>query len=178
MLAPAHENSIQAMAIDFSGRFLATASEKGTLIRIFLTEDASLLQELRRGSDKATIFSISFNMSANLLACSSSDKSTIHIFSVVHPEGTEAASVPEEEAKNGEANKKNKKKFGFFKKIGGNYFDSEFSFATLKVADTRAAAVGFAGEHNLIVVTREGVFYSAEIPDQGGKCVIREQVNI
>jgi hypothetical protein len=40
LVAPAHENQIQAMAIDFSGRVLATASEKGTLIRIFQTEDA------------------------------------------------------------------------------------------------------------------------------------------
>jgi hypothetical protein len=31
------------MAVDFSGKVLATASEKGTLIRIFLTEDATLL---------------------------------------------------------------------------------------------------------------------------------------
>ena len=87
LLAPAHENNIQAMAVDFSGRVLATASEKGTLIRIFLTEDATLLQELRRGSDKANIFSLNFNLSANLIAVSSSDKNTIHIFSVIHPEG-------------------------------------------------------------------------------------------
>jgi len=43
LLAPAHENTIQAMTVDFNGKYLATASEKGTLIRIFLTEDATLL---------------------------------------------------------------------------------------------------------------------------------------
>jgi WD40 repeat protein len=70
------------MAIDFQGRFLATASEKGTLIRIFTTEDATLIQELRRGTDKALIFSLNFNLAGTMLACSSADKSTIHIFTV------------------------------------------------------------------------------------------------
>ena len=60
---------------------LATASDKGTLIRIFSTEDGSPLQEVRRGSDKAEIFSIAFDKNSNWIACSS-DKGTIHIFTV------------------------------------------------------------------------------------------------
>ena len=74
--------------------------------------------------------------------------------------------------------KKNKKKFGIFKKIGGNFFDSEYSYATLKVQETRAAMVAFHGENNLIVVTKEGKYYRAEIPENGGKCVIRETIDI
>lgn len=84
----------------------------------------------------------------------------------------------DEEEKAMESTKKNKKKFGFFKKIGGNYFDSEYSFATLKVPETKAATLGFAGDNNLVVVTKEGVYYKAEIPENGGKCVIKEQTTI
>lgn len=156
------------MAIDFSGRVLATASEKGTLIRIFLTEDASLLQEFRRGADKAQIYSISFNQSASLLACSSADKSTIHIFAISKLGEIDGHNA-EEETKGAEPEKKNKKHaLGFLKKLGGKYFDSEFSFSTLKVQDTKAAIVGFSGETQLVVVTKEGVYYRADIPQAGG----------
>ena len=60
---------------------LATSSDKGTLIRIFSTDDGTALQEVRRGSDKAEIYCISFDKNANWIACSS-DKGTIHIFKI------------------------------------------------------------------------------------------------
>jgi WD40 repeat protein len=41
-----------------------------------------LLQELRRGMDRATIHSIAFNPSTSLVACSS-DKGTVHIFALI-----------------------------------------------------------------------------------------------
>jgi WD repeat-containing protein 45 len=69
------------MALNFSGSLLATASDKGTLIRLFSTEDGTPLQEVRRGSDKAEIYSISFDKNSQWIACSS-DKGTIHIFNV------------------------------------------------------------------------------------------------
>jgi WD40 repeat protein len=69
------------MALNFTGSLLATASDKGTLIRIFSTEDGTPLQEVRRGSDKADIYSITFDKTTKWIACSS-DKGTIHIFHV------------------------------------------------------------------------------------------------
>jgi WD repeat-containing protein 45 len=69
------------MTLNFTGTLLATASDKGTLIRIFSTEDGSPLQEVRRGSDKAEIYSIAFDKNSHWIACSS-DKGTIHIFHV------------------------------------------------------------------------------------------------
>lgn len=69
------------MALNYQGTLLATASDKGTLIRLFSTEDGTPLQEVRRGSDKAEIFSIAFDKFSKWIACSS-DKGTIHIFTV------------------------------------------------------------------------------------------------
>lgn len=69
------------MTLNYNGSLLATASDKGTLIRIFETEEGAPLQEVRRGSDKAEIYSITFDKSSRWIACSS-DKGTIHIFTV------------------------------------------------------------------------------------------------
>lgn len=69
------------MALNPDGRLLATASEKGTLIRLLNTETGHPLAEFRRGSDKADIYSLSFDIKSTWLAVSS-DKPTIHVFAV------------------------------------------------------------------------------------------------
>ena len=77
----AHENTIAAMALNLDGRLLATASEKGTLIRLTNTETGNALAEFRRGSDKADIYSLTFDVRTTWLSISS-DKPTIHVFAV------------------------------------------------------------------------------------------------
>lgn len=71
---------------------LATASDKGTLIRVFDTYSGELLQELRRGMDRAEIFSLAFNAASSFLACSSC-KGTVHIFSLQGP-GADGGAAP------------------------------------------------------------------------------------
>ena len=56
-----HKSSLSCLTLNYQGNLLASASDKGTLIRIFSTEEGSPLQEVRRGSDKAEIFSIAFD---------------------------------------------------------------------------------------------------------------------
>ena len=58
---------------------LATASDKGTVVRVFSVPDAKKLWQFRRGSQSAKIYSINFNLPSTLLAVSS-DSTTIHIY--------------------------------------------------------------------------------------------------
>ncbi|CBJ27231.1 Autophagy-related protein 18 [Ectocarpus siliculosus] len=73
----------RVVAVSFSrdGKLLATASEQGTVIRIFTVPAAVKLYTLRRGSTSCDIYSMSFNAAATRLAVSSSTR-TIHIFDV------------------------------------------------------------------------------------------------
>ncbi|XP_010259664.1 PREDICTED: autophagy-related protein 18a isoform X2 [Nelumbo nucifera] len=77
----AHDSRIACFALTQDGRFLATASTKGTLVRIFNTFDGTLLQEVRRGADRAEIYSLAFSSTMQWLAVSS-DKGTVHVFSL------------------------------------------------------------------------------------------------
>lgn len=61
---------------------------------MFDTYSGELLQELRRGMDRAEIYSIAFNAASTFLACSSC-KGTVHIFSLQGAGGEGgAASTP------------------------------------------------------------------------------------
>lgn len=75
----AHQSPLSCIAINSDGTLLATASEKGTIIRVFAIPSATKLFQFRRGSMPARIHYMSFNATSTLL-CVSSATDTIHIF--------------------------------------------------------------------------------------------------
>ncbi|CAM9633934.1 unnamed protein product, partial [Sphacelaria rigidula] len=80
-LIPAHESELAQLALSMDGKMVATASSRGTLLRVFDTDSGSLLHELRRGMDRAEVTSICFNQQSTFVACCS-DRGTVHIFSL------------------------------------------------------------------------------------------------
>ncbi|CEH16566.1 wd40 repeat-like protein [Ceraceosorus bombacis] len=75
----AHKTPISCLAFNSTGTMLATASDKGTVVRVFSVPGAQKLYQFRRGSRPARIYNISFNAVSTLL-CVSSDTETVHIF--------------------------------------------------------------------------------------------------
>ncbi|CAJ0634626.1 5978_t:CDS:2, partial [Entrophospora sp. SA101] len=70
---PAHTGGLSCIAVNGDGSKCASASVKGTLIRVFDSSSGKLLNELRRGVDHAEIYSIAFSKDSSRL-CVSSDK--------------------------------------------------------------------------------------------------------
>jgi len=78
MMIPAHDSSLAAVAFNPSGSKLATASERGTVIRVFNVTDGTRLLEFRRGVKRcAHVYSLAFSQNSEFLALSSNTE-TIH----------------------------------------------------------------------------------------------------
>lgn len=74
---------LSATLLTQNGEKLATTSEKGIQVRIWDTKTGTIIQEVRRGNEFATIYSIAFSKEGNWLAVSS-DSCNLHVF-VIKP---------------------------------------------------------------------------------------------
>lgn len=176
----AHNNSLSCLCLSLDGKRLATASDKGTLIRVWNTADGLLLQELRRGADPATIFSIALSKNCEWLAVSS-DKGTVHVFAlgpnVVINSEYSTKPATDTSATNA-ANQKNPT--SLFSMVKGlvpiplpKYFASEWSFAQFRIPDENGkCVVGFGSQPcTLIVASTSGSFYKVAFDGtKGGTC--------
>lgn len=166
----AHNSSVSCVTLNFDGTLLATASDKGTIIRLFNPANGEALKELRRGSDKAEIYSITIDVDSKWLGCTS-DKGTVHIFSLsklgikhLKKDDDDEEETKEEDEKTQPKNKKNM--FRFMKKFS-KYFDSEWSFAKFRVTDSRTICA-FTKDHNLVVISADGTYYLAKLDTKKG----------
>mmetsp|Transcript_33440 Transcript_33440/g.73944 ORF Transcript_33440/g.73944 Transcript_33440/m.73944 type:complete len:382 (+) Transcript_33440:4009-5154(+) len=189
----AHNNALSCLSLSLEGKRLATASEKGTLVRVWNTADGQLLQELRRGADPAAIYSLALSRTCDWLAVSS-DKGTVHVFALsenVHTGQDEVARPPSAggvdagvaAGANGDASFSGRTNpTSIFSMVKGlvpsialpKYFTSEWSFVQFRLHPDDAALrsiVGFGPTPNtLLVVTAGGSFYKASFdPNKGGQ---------
>lgn len=75
----AHKSPLSSIIFNNEGTVMATASDKGTIIRVFSIPDGNKLYQFRRGTMPSRIYSMAFNITSTLL-CVSSASDTIHIF--------------------------------------------------------------------------------------------------
>ena len=145
----AHQSEIACLALNNQGTLIATASAKGTLIRVFDTWRKQQLVELRRGADPATLYCINFSPDSDFL-CVSSDKGTIHIFAL----------------KDTHLNRRST-----FAKTGllGNYGDSQWALSTFTVAAECACVCGFGPRNSVYAVCVDGTFHKYCFSQEGNR---------
>ncbi|OTA99996.1 hypothetical protein M426DRAFT_324649 [Hypoxylon sp. CI-4A] len=128
-IIPAHSSALGALQLSSDGELLATASEKGTIIRIFSTSSCAKIAERRRGSEFATIFSLRFSPLGNMLACTS-DKGNLHIFDVPNPRRPTTGSS----TSGGSSNTESTNRWGFLSNIPFGPFSDVYSFVSAPFA--------------------------------------------
>jgi WD40 repeat protein len=179
----AHENSISFISLNYNGSIMATASDRGTLIRLFLTETGYFFQEIRRGKDKAIIKDICFEPNNKLIACCS-DKGTVHIWNL---ESKLKQVIKDDNENNNEESDSNNKKEdlapnhkSIFSNLpnffSGGFFKSEWSFANVRIKDSNSICF-FGKEDEIIIISSQGNYYKATIDlKKGGDCEIKEKI--
>ncbi|KAF2307260.1 hypothetical protein GH714_025860 [Hevea brasiliensis] len=173
----AHDSRIACMTMTQDGRLLATASSKGTLIRVFNAMDGSLLQEVRRGADRAEIYSLAFSSSAQWLAVSS-EKGTVHVFSLKVDSGLVTLANDRSHAA-AEANL-GISSLSILKGVLPKYFRSEWSVAQFRLPEGLQYFVAFGHQKNTIVIIgMDGSFYRCQFdPGSGGEMTQLEYHNV
>ncbi|XP_064554225.1 WD repeat domain phosphoinositide-interacting protein 2 isoform X1 [Drosophila montana] len=82
MTIKAHDTPLSALTFSPSGALLATASERGTVIRVFCVKNGQRVQEFRRGVKRCVrIASLVFAAGGDYL-CASSNTETVHVFKI------------------------------------------------------------------------------------------------
>ncbi|XP_040382279.1 autophagy-related protein 18a-like [Oryza brachyantha] len=168
----AHRSAAAAFALSHDGRLLATAGSKGTLVRIFSTSDGKLLQEVRRGSGRANIYSIAFSFDSKWLVVSS-DKGTIHVFRI----NVELASASSESSSGHNATEapsaKTPQRSSSYMKglLLPSYFTSERSLAQFHLREGVKYLVAFSIRPNIVIIVgMDGSFYRCQFdPENGGE---------
>lgn len=85
-IVQAHKSALACLALNPSGTLMATASDKGTVIRVFGVPNGDKIAQFRRGTYPARIYSIAFNAVSSLLGVTS-DSDTVHIFKLATSSG-------------------------------------------------------------------------------------------
>lgn len=145
---PAHNNPISQLSLNLEGTKLVTASDKGTIIRVFDTATAQKLMEFRRGHDRAEIYSLSFNSTSSWL-CVSSDKGTVHVYGFGNNTAAEAE---------GDKRYTRQSSLSFLTSFVP-YFGSEWSFTQFRVPESHSICAFGPNPNSVIVLCSDGAYY-------------------
>uniref|UniRef100_A0AAR2L9J0 WD repeat domain phosphoinositide-interacting protein 2 n=1 Tax=Pygocentrus nattereri TaxID=42514 RepID=A0AAR2L9J0_PYGNA len=176
-MIPAHDSPLAALAFDASGTKLATASEKGTVIRVFSIPEGQKLFEFRRGVKRCvSICSLAFSMEGLYLSASSNTE-TVHIFKL-----ETQREKPQEEPTTWT---------GYFGKVlmaSTTYLPAQVSEMFTQGRAFATVRLPFSGHKNicalaiiqkiprLLVAAADGYLYLYNLdPQEGGECTLMKQ---
>lgn len=201
-IIPAHASALAALAISPAGDILASASEQGTLIRVFSVLSGSRIAELRRGSDHAVIYNIAISPASKRLAVTS-DKQTLHIFDLpagaaspgTSPQRASSSAMARAGSSHGPYDRAaspttENKRLSFLNKLPllPAYFSSEWSFTSTKFEGKGKGALGWVDEGSVVLVSEgrgeqvrwekfvlvEGVEGKVEVVREGWRAYLEE----
>ena len=144
-----HEEPISFIEMDYNGLLLASANDKGNIIRLHNLIDKTLVYECKRGKDKAIINYICFDIEYNYLGITS-NKGTIHIWKL--------DDLIQKEIRNDGIRYMVQKKSGY---------KTEMSFAKIKINKPNCVFC-FKPGNSLIIITQDEKFYTAKLDNKGG----------
>jgi autophagy-related protein 18 len=197
----AHKSPLSAVALNSDGTLLATASDKGTIIRVFSVPNAQKLYQFRRGTYPARIYSMSFNLVSSLL-CVSSATETVHIFRLGVPAPQSAdltragkksherttsrdedrvePSSPSDSFSSSPSNHAGAAGGGY-----DSFYQSQskrpgasgsIAFVRLPTPGVRSVVALSSASPQIMVVTSDGYFYVYNVDmEKGGECVLLKQ---
>jgi WD40 repeat protein len=152
-----HSNPISNIALTADGDFIATSSQKGTLIRIWDTSKGTLERELRRGVENANIQQLAFSQDHSSILVYS-DKGTIHLYRV-H-----------------QTNKKSN--FAFMKPVLPVYFKSEWSLVSFFHPIAQEQLLAFGNNPNTIVMIENPGKYTKYIMNNNEVSTVESSNNL
>jgi autophagy-related protein 18 len=179
----AHKSALSCIQFNYSGKMIATASDKGTVIRVFSSQVGDLLYQFRRGTYPVHIYSISFNLSDTFL-CVSSDSETVHIFKLGENE-----TKPHEETSTSSSRKmsllngvKNRMSSILIPDAINTIFEPQrdFAFARIPTQSKGSKNICAMSNNNQVMVALEdGKFYQYDLnSEQGGECTLLKEFNL
>ncbi|CAH2291971.1 WD repeat domain phosphoinositide-interacting 1 [Pelobates cultripes] len=170
---PAHDSPLAAIAFNSTGTKLASASEKGTVIRVFSIPEGQRLYEFRRGMKRyVNISSLVFSMDSQFL-CASSNTETVHVFKL------------EQLFERSEDNSSWSGYVGKMFMAASNYLPTQVSDMMNQDRAFATVRLNFSGQRNtctlvtiqklprLLVASSSGHLYIYNLdPQDGGECVL------
>nr|KAJ3420658.1 autophagy protein [Polyrhizophydium stewartii] len=171
-IIPAHKSPLSCVAFNYDGTLVATASDKGTVIRVFSVPQGQKLFQFRRGTYPARIFSMAFNLESTMLAISS-DSDTVHIFKL----------DDKDKVKDPNAGPRAMGSYLMPEMIADMWEPTrDFAFAKIpsasKSIQNMCSLSTGAGVPQLSVATADGSFYVYNVQEAGGECVLVKQHTI
>ena len=165
----AHYSPLACMAFNYDGTMLATASDKGTVIRVFAVPEGTKMYTFRRGSYPTTVYGVSFNLSSSLLCCSCAS-GTIHIFKV---DGSASSAQ-------GVAAQASSVVRAYLPETIGDMWEPERNFAHVKVKPDLANVAAINSLNSAVhVLSADGVFASYALDaTNGGECKLASEHSV
>ncbi|CAI4863301.1 ADS_G0053930.mRNA.1.CDS.1 [Saccharomyces cerevisiae] len=195
-----HKGNVACLAVSHDGKLLATASDKGTIIRVFHTgvdsdymSSRSLFKEFRRGTRLCNLYQLAFDKSMTMIGCVG-DTDTIHLFKL----DDASNSLPRDNSSNGHWNEEEyilasnsnpsmgtPKEIPLSKPRIANYFSKKIkssipnqnlsrNFAYITVNESNRSCLGFPDEfpNQVYIASDDGTFSIYSIPSKPGECVL------